>query len=166
MKNKYFISGLVIVLVLITSFVQYNKTDNRKRVAFPEGYRSWTHVKSVVVTKSHSLYDRFGGIHHIYANDKALTSLKDDATFEKGSVLIFDLKKEIVRDSLIYEGSRRSVAVMLKDVDRFAETGGWGFEEFIKDDQRIRIVTDANKQCFSCHKSQKVSDYVYSKYRD
>ncbi|MEH6535924.1 MAG: cytochrome P460 family protein [Psychroserpens sp.] len=166
MKKLILILGLVISIVLVMSFVQNDTTDNQEMVAFPDGYRDWTHVKSVVVMESHSLYERFGGMHHIYANEKALASMKDGSTYEKGSVLIFDLRHEVVADSFIYEGSRRSVAVMIKDSVLFPETGGWGFEEFTKDDQRIRIVKDANNQCFSCHKTQKASDYIYSKYRD
>lgn len=166
MKKLFVFLGLIVTVLLVMNLKENEDTDYDEKVAFPEGYRNWTHVKSVVVMKSHSLYERFGGMHHIYANDKALMGLKDTIEFEKGSIFVFDLKKEVVIDSLIYAGARRGVSVMVKDNVRFAETGGWGFEEFINDNQRIRTITNANQQCFSCHKTQKNSDYVFSKYRD
>ena len=60
-------------------------------VPYPEGYRDWTHVKSMVILEGHALYDSFGGIHHIYANGKALKAMKDARPYPDGSVLIFDL---------------------------------------------------------------------------
>jgi hypothetical protein len=36
--------------------------------AYPEGYRTSVHTKSMVVQEGHLLYPQFGGIHHIYAN--------------------------------------------------------------------------------------------------
>jgi hypothetical protein len=42
------------------------------QVPYPEGYRDWHHVKSMVIEKGHPLYSAFGGIHHLYANDKSL----------------------------------------------------------------------------------------------
>jgi cytochrome c553 len=39
-------------------------------VPCPEGYRHWMHVKSMVISAGHPLYDAIGGIHHLYANNK------------------------------------------------------------------------------------------------
>jgi hypothetical protein len=41
-------------------------------VPYPEGYRDWHHVKSMVIEAGHPLYASFGGLHHLYANDKAM----------------------------------------------------------------------------------------------
>lgn len=41
-------------------------------VPYPEEYRGWHHVKTMVIDEGHPLYEAFGGIHHIYANPKAL----------------------------------------------------------------------------------------------
>jgi hypothetical protein len=30
-------------------------------VPYPEGYRDWRHVKSMVISEGHPLYDAFGG---------------------------------------------------------------------------------------------------------
>ncbi len=133
-------------------------------VAFPQGYRSWHHVKSMVLQPGHPLYEGFGGIHHVYANDKAKKGL-ETGSYPDGSVLVFDLFEAPVENNAISEGARKVLAVMEKNSKRFAETGGWGFEAFGGGDPNKRIVTNAKEQCFTCHESQKNKDYVFSPWR-
>jgi hypothetical protein len=141
--------------------------QNQTRVAYPEDYRSWAHVKSMVILEGHVHFEAFGGFHHVYANAKAVTALKEGTPFPKGSVLVFDLREAITEDNAVSEGRRLVVGVMEKDPARFSETAGWGFEDFkIKGDKYERAVTDAREQCLSCHEARKASDYVYSAYRD
>jgi hypothetical protein len=136
---------------LLASGALFGQTENK--VTYPEGYRKWAHVKSMVVMKGHTHYDAFGGIHHVYANDKALAALKSGESFPKGAVLVFDLLEEGTENGAIVEGSRKVIGVMEKDPDRFGETAGWGFEDFKQGDPNQRLVTDMREQC------------VYSVYR-
>lgn len=133
-------------------------------VSYPEGYRTWVHAKSMVIQEGHPLYDAFGGIHHVYANDKAAGALKEGGAFPDGSVFVFDLLAADASGGAITEGARKIVGVMHKDAARFAGTGGWGFEGF-KGDGRERAVTDMAGQCFSCHAAQKKTDYVFTAWR-
>ena len=136
------------------------------QVAYPEDYRSWAHVKSMVILDGHEHFNAFGGIHHVYANDKALAALKQGKSFEKGAVLVFDLLEARTENNAVTEGPRQVIGVMEKDPDRFSDTEGWGFEDFkFKDGTPERAVTDAREQCLSCHKTQKDSDYVYTSHR-
>ena len=98
-------------------------------VPYPAGYRDWHHVKSMVIEEGHPLYGAFGGIHHLYANDKALEGYRSD-TFPDGAVIIFDLLEAVHDDNAVTEGDRKVVGVMHKDAKKFAATGGWGFEGF------------------------------------
>ena len=148
---------------LLASGALFGQAENK--VAYPEGYREWVHVKSMVVMKGHVHYDAFGGIHHVYANDKALAALKSGEPFPEGAVLVFDLLEEGTENGAIVEGSRKVIGVMEKDPDRFGETEGWGFEDFKQGDPNQRLVTNMREQCLSCHKTQKARDYVYSVYR-
>jgi cytochrome P460 len=69
------------------------------QVPYPEGYRDWHHVKSMVINPGHPLYESFGGIHHIYANELAVKGYQQ-GKFPEGAVIIFDLleaKKPITR---------------------------------------------------------------------
>ncbi len=130
---------------------------------FPEGYRHWTHIKSMVILKGHPLYNQFGGIHHVYANDLAFEGYKT-GKFPDGSVIAIDFFEEKFEDNTYVEGKRKFIGVMYKDSKQFAETGGWGFEAF-KGDTRERLVKDQKNECFACHAGAKETDFVFSKDR-
>jgi hypothetical protein len=134
-------------------------------VPYPEGYRDWTHVKSMVISPGHPLYEAFGGIHHLYANERALQGYRT-GKFPDGSVIVFDLLEAENRDNAIHEGARKVLGVMHKDGAKWKETGGWGFEGFKGDSKTERAVgKDAATACFQCHASEKGTDFVFSRYR-
>ena len=134
-------------------------------VPYPAGYRDWHHVKSMVIDKGHPLYGAFGGIHHLYANDKALKGYRT-GRFPDGAVIIFDLLEAVHDGNAVTEGARKVVGVMHKDARKFASTGGWGFEGFKGDSKTERAVgKNAATACFQCHTAQKSSDYVFSTFR-
>jgi hypothetical protein len=131
-------------------------------VGYPEGYRDWHHVKSMVIQPGHGLYDAFGGIHHLYANRKALEGYRT-GRFPDGAVIVFDLLEATSGGGAITEGKRKVVGVMERDAKRFAATGGWGFEGFKGDSRNERAVgANAAKACFECHAPQKDRGYVFS----
>jgi hypothetical protein len=134
------------------------------RVDFPEGYRTWTHTKSMVVQDGHFLYKEFGGIHHIYANGKALAALQANATFPDGSVFVLDVLAARADANALLEGARSLRAVMHKDGKRFAKTGGWGYEVF-KGEARQGTVSDGGTRCHGCHTSRRSHDCVLHDWR-
>lgn len=136
-------------------------------VAYPEGYRAWMHVKSMVIEAGHPLYDAFGGIHHLYANEKALEGY-GSGRFPDGAVIVFDLLEAVDSGNALTEDRRKVLGVMEKDSKRFAATGGWGFEGFAAGDAGERVVgRNAGTACFDCHAAQAAdSDYVFSRMRD
>ncbi|MCX8052077.1 MAG: cytochrome P460 family protein [Chlorobi bacterium] len=158
---------LVLLLALAAIFaVVIVASSGTKQVPYPEGYRSWTHVKTLILRPGHPLYDGFGGIHHVYANDKALRVLKaGSGTFPDGSVLVFDLFEAPEADNAISEGNRKVTAVMVKNAKLYKETGGWGFEAFAGGDPTKRVVKDPVKDCYTCHTGQAHRDYVFSQWR-
>lgn len=134
-------------------------------VAYPDGYRSWTHVKSMVIHPDHGLADPFEGMHHIYANAAAIAGLESNA-YQKGATLVFDLLSQEVSGGATQEGERKFVGVMEYDAERFAATGGWGFEAFAGNSKTERIVEDHGASCFACHQAVNKDSYVFSKYRN
>ena len=62
-------------------------------VPYPVGYREWVHVSSMVIEPGHPLFDSFGGLHHLYANAKAMEGYRS-GIFPEGSVIVFDLDLE------------------------------------------------------------------------
>lgn len=138
--------------------------DNAIQVDYPESYRQWVHVKSMVLQAGHPFFDTYGGIHHVYANAKALAAMKAGKPYADGAVFVVDLLEAESENNAISEGSRKLIDVMQKDSQKFAATGGWGFERF-KGDTKERVVTDAKGACFDCHAGRKSQDYVFSTYR-
>ena len=156
---------ITLVFAFVVAAVTSADSPTSPTVEYPTGYRNWTHVKSAVIGPGNAAHARFGGMHHIYANPKALAGLKS-GTFEDGSTFIFDLLDVSVKEDVTTEAARKALDVMEKDAKRFASTGGWGFEEFRGDSQTVRNVgAAAAKQCFECHTKAK-NGYVFTTWRE
>ncbi len=136
-----------------------------KDVAYPVGYRQWTHVKSTLIGPQHPRYSSNGGLHHFYANEKAMEGYRT-GKFPDGAVLIDDLLE--IKDTgggVTTEGERRRVAVMAKDSKRYPDTGGWGFEVFKGNESKPSLNAEGKAACNACHSERKGQDYVFSQYR-
>ncbi len=128
-------------------------------------YRQWTHVKSMVIhDPAHPLFKDFGGIHHVYANDRALPSVRGEKpSFPDGSQLVFVLY-DIKNNGGAYVATDKKVtAVMVKGRNRFKATGGWAFQAWDPDGKPL--VTDGGANCFACHRDGAAqTDYVFSRF--
>ena len=133
-------------------------------VPFPEGYRRWTHVRSVLVGPQSPFFSTSGGMHHIYANEKAMERYAAH-NFPDGAVLVFDLFEVKEKDGITSASARQRIDVMLKDSRRFAGSGGWGFERFMGDGQEPALDEQHRDSCFTCHEQVKQKDFVFSDYR-
>jgi Cytochrome P460 len=157
--------SLVASLVALGSFVCLSLAASPSAVPYPEGYRAWQHVKSMVIGAGHPLFATFGGIHHLYANKAAMTGYRT-GTFPDGALIVFDLLEVSIADGATIEGTRKVVGVMHRDARRYAATGGWGFEGFAGDSKTSRVVGDqSTTACFACHTAQAKHSYVFSSYR-
>ena len=140
-------------------------SDSGNAIAFPAGYRQWTHVKSVLIGPASAVFASEGGFHHIYANDRAFAGLQS-GRFADGSVLVYDLIASEEKDGITTEGARRRVDMMVKDRVAYPDTGGWGFERFVGDDRSHGTLSQDQKHaCFACHSGRKDHDLVFSQYR-
>lgn len=140
--------------------------DPAGEVGYPEGFRAWTHVSSGLIEPGSPAFDRYGGVHSIYANGKALEGYRT-GRFPEGSVLAFDVFA-LATDETTHTRSmaeRKLVDVMEKDTARFAATGGWGYGEFNGSSHTERSLTHAQavKACHGCHETQKARDFVFSR---
>ena len=155
---------VILTALLVASSA--NVTATEPAVPYPDGYRDWRHVKSMVIEEGHPLHSAFGGIHHIYANDKALEGYQSEH-FPDGSIIIFDLLESVQAGKALTEGSRKVLGVMHKNAQAYAATGGWGFEGFAGGDRNSRVVgADAASTCFACHQPQAHQDFTFSRRRD
>ena len=133
-------------------------------VAYPEGYRDWAHVKSALVSPAHASFATNGGFQHVYANPQGMIGYRTRA-FPEGSIVVVDWIEMRDNNGAFEEAARRQVDVMVKDSKRFARTGGWGFQRFVKDSRTERAATPAPQQCFECHDKRKKDGLVLSSYR-
>ena len=108
----------------------------------------------MIIQPGHALEDPFGGIHHIYANPKAMNGLAK-GQYVDGAVFVFDLLDYDDSNLMVVETSRKRVDVMQYDGKNFSETGGWGFTTFIGDSKTERIVQDVVVSCFACTRRPK-----------
>lgn len=134
------------------------------QVAYPEGYRNWVHVKSALISPAHAQFASVGGFQHIYANPQGMEGYRTRA-FPEGAIVVFDWLEMRDKAGAFEEGPRRQVDVMVKDSQRFAATGGWGFQRFVKDSATERAAAPTPQQCFACHNNLKKDGLILSHYR-
>jgi hypothetical protein len=139
--------------------------DAATPVEYPEGYRNWAHVKSALTSPAHARFATNGGFQHVYANSQAMNGYRT-RSFPEGSIVVVDWLEMRDTNGAFTEGARRQVDVMLKDSLRFAATGGWGFQRFVKDSKTELAASPAPQECFACHNRLKKDGLVLSNYRN
>ncbi|WP_052216080.1 cytochrome P460 family protein [Sphingomonas sp. ERG5] len=148
------LSGIIALAAVAT--VATASSTPEPEIAYPAGFRGWTHISSAYIGEGNPGFPRYGGIHYIYANDRALTGYRT-GVFPLGSVLIFD-----VHDVKTGPGTIDPTARKLLDVMEKRRTG-WRFIEFDGDSRtKISVTGDqAVKVCAACHENAK-RDHVFS----
>lgn len=166
MRRTLAVAAALAVVAAASAALVTARASNGTEVSFPKGYRNWHHVKSLILNEGHPLFESFGGLHHIYANDKARKGL-DTGRYADGAVFVFDLLETVPSETAVAEGPRKVLGVMERNARRFAGTGGWGFEGFAAGDPAQPVVgANAVTACFQCHESQKDAGYVFSEWRN
>jgi Cytochrome P460 len=135
------------------------------QVPFPDGYRSWQHVKSVVVGPEHKSFASDGGkFFQFYANSQAVEGYRA-GKFPNGSVIVRETLHTIAGEGeskgILTEGERSGLDVMRKDDRLYKETGGWGFETFDSKNNG-RLAEKDRAQCYACHAKQTDRDLVFT----
>jgi quercetin dioxygenase-like cupin family protein len=136
-------------------------------IPFPTGYRSWQHVRTIVVGPESPSFAARGGIHHYYANAKAVEGFRT-GTFPNGSIIADEGVATKIGDGMtkgiVFEADRRSLDVMVKDAKAYKETAGWGYEHF--DAATTPASTPERRAaCFQCHSKGAERDSVFSQLR-
>lgn len=143
-------------------------------VPFPEGYRKWTFLHATVFGPKNGILSKppcekpcTGGVMYFYANGKAMEGFRT-GTFADGAIIADELLETHASEdgNSAKEGPRRGVGVMVKDRQRYATTGGWGFASFEGDSKTDKLNAEARNACFQCHVPQKDRDYVFTVYRE
>lgn len=155
---------LALAVTCVMTWSLSSPATPKDEIPYPTGYRHWTRVTSALIGPQSPAFKDSGGIHHIYANEKAMEGY-GAGRFPDGSVLVADFLETKESQGVTMEGPRRRIDVMIKDGKRYAGTGGWGFEQFRGDSQTDRLVTpEIAATCFACHSKQKERDLVFSSF--
>lgn len=169
--NPRFLFCVGIAGSLGAAMIATENPPSAPEVPFPDGYRMWQHVSSAVLKptndpaattpKADDLAAPHGLMSNIYANEKAVEGYRT-GDFPEGAVLVVDWFVLEERGPMLGQGPRKSVNVMVRDA-RYAETGGWGFEDFNRDSRTERNVgPKAVPMCFECHTKAKDRECVFS----
>jgi hypothetical protein len=134
----------------------------------PDGYRDWKLVS--VAHEAGQLND----IRAILGNDVVVKAYREGKLpFPEGSIIARiawayvpseENNKIFGRDQSFVPGPPPEwyLQFMVKDSQKYAATGGWGYAQFDKDGK----PADAKpmKTCFPCHEGIKARDFVFTKY--
>ena len=142
-------------------------SDATAPIAYPDGFRAWTHIASGVVGPASPAAPKYEGVHHIYANAAALEGYRS-GRFADGAVIVYDQWSAVQPggDSTA-AGERKFIDIMVRDSRRFAATGGWGYTEFQGAQKtRVEAIEQNPKGCDGCHQRAPGQDRVFSAWRD
>jgi hypothetical protein len=152
-----------LMLAAVVGRALWAQQDDAAR--FPTEFRKWAHVKSALVGPQSAAFATEGGIHHIYANEKALEGY-ETGKFPDGSVIVYDLlqTKEVAGNTI--EGPTRRIDVMVKESERYGAMGGWEFMSFPEGNPASGTLTaERQAACAGCHSKRKDHDSVFSEFR-
>src|SRR6202020_280587 len=140
-----------LALASLNTSTEVAAAEKTAAVPFPAGYRSWQHVKSVVIGPEHKSFATDGGkIFHFYANPQAVEGYRT-GKFPNGSTLVRETLRTKAGEGdskgILNEGERSALDVMIKDDSLFPETAGWGFETF--DGNNARLADADPAKCYA-----------------
>ncbi|MGY4398737.1 hypothetical protein ACVWZA_003947 [Sphingomonas sp. UYAg733] len=142
-------TALKIILLGCVAALTIGATEDSE-VAYPDGFRGWTHVTSSYVSEGHPSFPKYSGIHHIYANKPAMIGYRS-GEYPIGSVIAFDLRAPKASPGSVQSGARALIDVMEK------RQGGWRFIEFLGDNRVDAAINGEQgvKRCAGCHTKAK-----------
>lgn len=129
-------------------------------VSIPDGYRKWELIAPAQEGAP------LNELRAVLGNDIAVKAYRDGKLpFPDGTVLVKLAWKHTQSpdfESASIPGAATTVQVMVKDSNKYAASGGWGFGRFI-DGKPADLAQ--HETCFACHEGRvKQRDYVFTKW--
>jgi hypothetical protein len=134
-------------------------------ITLPEGYRDWK-----LISVAHEAGD-LNDLRAILGNDVATKAYRDQQRpFPDGTIIARlawsyvpseENNKVFGRAQSFVAGPPVNVQLMVKDSQKYAATGGWGFGQFKDGKPNDEQVL---KTCFPCHEEVKGRDFVFTRY--
>lgn len=143
-------------------------------IKIPAGYRDW-HLISV--KRLTGAGGKLKQLRAELANDIATTAFREGKLpFPDGSIIAAlhwneassDADNKLLAEGFpglglesTFAGSAVNVQFMVKDSQKYAATGGWGFADFTNGKPGTEAL---HKTCFACHEPGKDRDFVFTRY--
>lgn len=152
---------------ILSSFALASGQQTAYDIPFPAGFRDWLAVNSMLVTRENQPFLPVAGVHSIYVNSKGRPNFEKGGPFPypDGTVFADDVHEISEMNGAYVAGRKKAVTVMVKDAQKYAATGGWGFQAWVAGDASKTLVHDTAQSvtvCLTCHMPRKENDYVYS----
>ncbi|MEW6599716.1 MAG: cytochrome P460 family protein [Nitrospirota bacterium] len=162
MKIKIIVLSAILLSVCAVAWtlnIPVQKAPNG--IQIPDGYRNW-----VIIAPSHRTDNNT--IRVVLGNDVAIQAVRYGKTnpWPDGSILAKLVWKDTTHDkwpAATIPGEFVHAEFMIKDADKYKETGGWGFARWLGLAQKP-YGKDAEfvQECFGCHQPVKNNDYVFT----
>jgi hypothetical protein len=135
-------------------------------IRMPADYRDW---RLISVAREEG---RQQDIRAVLGNDIAIKAYREGTLpFPDGAIIArlawsYDSSEENNKvfgqaQSFVAGAPKNGVQFMVKDSQRYAATGGWGFAQF--DDGKPADAA-MHEGCFACHEPGKARDFVFTRY--
>jgi hypothetical protein len=126
----------------------------------PVGYKNWRLIAVSQRTESQTL-------RAILGNSIAVDAARAGKTnpWPKGAILAklnWKQKTSSTFPTAIVPGEFVHVDFMLKDDEKYASTGGWGFARWLGQEQKPYDKGDVAQECLACHGMVKGQDFVFT----
>jgi len=164
MKSKTLFTLCMVLLASLSSisvFAEKQVKPSPNGIALPEGYQDWK-----VISQSHRTDNKTVRI--ILGNDTAVKAARSNNTnpWPKGAILgklVWKQKNEESWPTAIAPDKFVHAEFMIKDSEKFKETGGWGYARWLGMDQKP-YGKDKNfaNECMACHTPVKNKDWVFT----
>ncbi len=135
-------------------------------ITMPDGYRDW---RLISVAREESPLD---DVRAILGNDVAIRAYRDaQRPFPEGTIISRlawsyipseENNKAFGRaQSFVAGAPKNGVQFMIKDSNKYASTGGWGYFHF----NDGKLADEAvHSTCFTCHQAAAARDFVFTDY--
>lgn len=135
-------------------------------IKMPPGYRDWR-----LISVAHEEGD-LNDLRAILGNDIAIEAYRKGVLPFPDGAIIARLAWNYVpseennkvfgrAQSFVAGAPKEGVQFMVKDKEKYASTGGWGFAQFFDGKPAGAATLDA---CFSCHEPAKARDFIFTRY--
>ena len=143
-------------------------------IKIPSGYRDW---RLISVKQLMGAGGKLKQLRAQLGNDIAIQAFRTGKLpFPDGAIIAAlhwnevssDADNKVLADGFpgaglesSFAGSAVNVQFMVKDSNKYAATGGWGFADFTNGRPGSEAL---HEKCFSCHQPGKDHDYVFTRY--